>query len=315
LAEKRYDAICLGCCCWDLLGICEEYPQLDQKRPLREFSEQGGGMAATAAAAIAKLGGAVAFVGRIGDDEYGRKIARAFEEAGVDISWGLQVQAGARSQLAFCVAEGGTGRRAIFWRAPTTTPLTFADLDLARFAQARVVLVDGHYPAASLALARWCREQRIPVVADLEGHHQAAQELLAVVDYPIVSEEFAVQLAGTENLTAAAEQLRAAAGGLLLVTLGPRGSLAFTTAGALHQPAFVIDPVVDTTGAGDVYHGAFAYAVARGKDLLSAMRFASAAAALSCRALGGRAGLPTLGEVEALLARGEGLPPGPSPTP
>ncbi len=299
-----YDVVCLGCCCWDVMALCDEYPCLDQKRPLGEMCEQGGGQAATASAAIAKLGGSVAFVGRIGDDTYGANIRGALEDVGVDVSWGLQVVPGARSQWAFCVAEKATGQRAIFWRASSTGGMGAADLDRAKVIDARAVLVDGHHPAASIAAARWAHEAGVPVVADLERHRPDLDELLSLTTYPVLPEDFALEWAGAATFEEAGGRLAPKAGGTLVITLGTRGSVAFTPKGLHHQPAFVMDPVVDTTGAGDVYHGAFALAIGRGQSLEEAMRFASAAAAASCRALGGRAGLATADEVEAMLARG-----------
>lgn len=307
--SPQYDVVCLGTCCWDTLGICEEWPQLDQKRPLLALEEQGGGPAATAAAAIARLGGRVAFIGRIGDDDYGRKIRGAFEQVGVDISWGLQVIPGARSQWAFCVAHKTTGLRAILWRPPATGNITAEELDLDRATNTRVALVDTHHIAAAIALVTRCRELGIPTVADIERPGDHSRELLRLVDYPILPEDCALDWTGEQSCEAAATALSQEAKGAVVVTMGARGSLTCNLSGeTIFQPAFEVSPVVDTTGAGDVYHGAFAYAIARNMALQQAMRFASATAALSCQALGGRAGLPTFDEVQALLRRGENLP-------
>jgi sulfofructose kinase len=250
----------------------------------------------------------VAFVGRVGDDDYGRKIRAAFEEVGVDISWGLQVVPGARSQWAFCVAQKTTGLRAILWRPPATGTIAPEELDLGRATCARVVLVDTHHLAAAIALVRRCRELGIPTVADIEHPSEQGRELLQLVDFPILPEDCALKWTAEGCCEAAAKALTQQAWGTVVVTMGARGSLACDQNGAiLYQPAFEVRPVVDTTGAGDVYHGAFAFAVARGMALPKAMRFASATAALSCQALGGRAGLPSLAQVEALLQRGEKL--------
>lgn len=309
-SSPEYDVVCLGTCCWDTLGICEEWPQLDQKRPLLALEEQGGGPAATAAAAIARLGGRVAFIGRIGDDDYGRKIREAFEQVGVDISWGLQVVPGARSQWAFCVAHKTTGLRAILWRPPDTGTITPDEIDYDRATNTRVVLVDTHHIAAAISLVGRCRELGIPAVADIEHPSDHGHELLRLVDYPILPEDCALDWTGEQSCEAAATALRREAGGAVVVTMGVHGSLACSLSGKrIFQPAFEVSPVIDTTGAGDVYHGAFAYAIARNMALHEAMRFASATAALSCQALGGRAGLPTLDQVEALMQRGEKLPP------
>jgi len=299
-----YDVVCLSCSCWDVLATCDDYPALDEKRPLEGMSEQGGGQAATAAAAVARLGGRAAFVGRVGDDAAGSRIRESLEQAGVDISWGLATVAGARSQWAFCVAERASGRRAILWRPATTGELDAKQIDRERLLQTRVLLIDGHRPAASLAAARWAHGASIPVVADLERPVAHLDELLRLASYPILPEALALELTDAHDWEQAGARLAGRTDGTLVLTLGARGSAAFPRARPCYQRAFEI-PVVDTTGAGDVYHGAFALAVARGEGLAPAMRYASAAAALSCRALGGRAGLPTDAEVGELLARGE----------
>lgn len=301
----QYDVICVGSCCWDVLGICTEYPQLDEKKPLEELVEQGGGQAATAAACIATLGGDVAFVGRIGDDVYGHNIAEAFRQAGVDISWGLEVVAGARSQFAFCVAEHGTGRRAIFWLPPTTGQMDPDRLPWERFQQARVVLVDGHHCRAAARIAEWCRGRSIPVVADLERPREGLDRVLELADFPILPQDFAIAYTAATDAEEACRRLNERARGTVIVTMGVSGSVMYDGRRFHHQPAFQVEPVVDTTGAGDVYHGAFAYAISLQMSATDAMRFASAAAALSCRGLGGRAALPSFEEVARLLDRGE----------
>jgi sugar/nucleoside kinase (ribokinase family) len=291
-----------------VLAVCQQYPQLDEKRPIEELCEQGGGQAATAAACVARLGGKVAFIGRVGSDAYGAKIIKSFTEAGVDISWGLEVVEGARSQFAFCVAEKGTGRRAIFWQPPDIEPLDPQRIDRRRATDTRAVLIDGHHVQAGIALATWCAEAGIPVVADLERAHEGLEELFAIVSFPILPEDFALAWSGADDCDSAANFLTKKTRGTLVITRGVQGSVAYTDHGRYHQPAFEIEAVVDTTGAGDTYHGAFAYAIAQGQTLKEAMRFASATAALSCTALGGRAGLPTAAEVAHLLRRGERLP-------
>jgi sulfofructose kinase len=302
--DKSFDVIAVGGVCWDVLGTVTRYPALDEKEVLDELVEQGGGLAGTAAVAVARLGGKAAIWGRVADDEYGDKNLREFAREGVDTGH-LQVVAGGASQFAFCVAQQGSGHRSIFWKPPTVGRLEPKDLDRSALLDCRALMIDGNHIDAALQAAEWAHEAGVPTVLDIERPSADKVRLLELCDYPILPQDYAVQALGIADPLEAGRALHRQLGKLLIVTRGVEGSVAFLEDQLHHQPAFRMDKVIDTTGAGDVFHGAFAYGLTLGYELARNLRFASAVSALKCRALGGRTGIPTFNEAQALLDRGE----------
>ncbi len=296
-----FDVIALGCCCWDYLGIVARYPALDEKVAMSELSMQGGGQAGTAIAAVARLGGQGAIFGRVGEDEFGRHIRASFEDEGVDTTWLVQVP-GATSQFAFCAIDEFTGERTIFYIHGTKGKFAPDEIDRTALLNCRCLLVDGHHNVAAAQAVRWAREEGLPCVLDLERPQDEDEVLVANASHPIVPERFAREFTGESDLETAGQAMLARGPQVVVITSGAEGCLAVTDEGVLHQPALPVEPIVDTTGAGDVFHGAFAYGIALGYELRKNLRFASAVAALKCRALGGRAGIPTMAEVRAFLA-------------
>lgn len=295
-----FDVCALGCVCWDYVGIVDEYPDLDEKALLSDLVQMGGGLSGTAMSAVAALGGKAKIFGRMGDDEFGDKIAAAFEAEGVDWS-GIEVLPGIASQFAFCVAHKASGRRTIFWKPGTYQRMLSGEADLAALTDCRCLLIDHHHLRAAVEVGHYARAHGVPVVSDIERVQPGAEEFLAASDYPIIPRGFAREFTGETDLRRAADKLLALGPQVVIITQGEEGVTAFLPQWELHQPAFQVEPIVDTTGAGDVFHGVFAYGLALGQDLPEALRFAAAAAALSCRGLGGRGALATRDEVAALL--------------
>lgn len=295
-----YDVCAIGCVCWDYVGIVGEYPALDEKALLTELVQMGGGLSGTAMSAVAALGGTAKIFGRMGDDDFGDKILAAFAREGVDAS-GLEVLPGVTSQFAFCVAHESTGRRTIFWKPGSYERMVEGELDLAAVTDCRALLVDHHHLRAATEAARHAREKGLPVVGDIERVQPGAAEFLAAVTHPIVPRRFVREFSGESDLAAGARRMQEQGVELVIVTQGEEGVTAFVGDEQMHQPAFHVEPVVDTTGAGDVFHGAFAYGLALGYELAENLEFAAAAAALSCRALGGRGALATMAEVRGLI--------------
>jgi sulfofructose kinase len=290
----------MGCCCWDYLGVVERYPGLDEKVAMKQLVQQGGGQAGTAMVAVARLGGRAAIFGRVGDDEFGRRNYQAFEEEGVDTSWLVTVP-GATSQFAFCVIDEPTGKRSIFYIHGAKGKFRPEELPRERLLDCRCLLLDGHHNEAAVAAAGWAREQGLPVVLDLERPQPQDEQLVSLCTHPIVTEDFAIDFTGASDFREAARAMLARGPEAVVITRGAEGAVAFTAEQTIEQPAFEVEPIVDTTGAGDVFHGAFAYGIALGYDLAHNLAFASAVAALKCRTLGGRAGIPTMQETLAFL--------------
>ncbi len=292
------DVVCLGMATHDLVAAVDAYPPADSKTEVVELLEQGGGPAATAAVAIARLGGKVALVAAVGDDGRGERILRELADEGVDVSHCVR-PAGSVSPVSMVAVDRSTGSRAIFYYRGTAKLLP-AHVDPRLIASARVLLADANLPEAALEACGAARQLGVPVVLDAGEPKPGVEELMALADYPVPPIDAAGRLSGEEDPERAAAALLRGSARAVVVTLGSEGYAVATPAGVWRERAFEVR-AVDTTGAGDAFHGAFALALAWGMDVRGAARFAAAAAALKCREPGGRTGLPSLVEVEALL--------------
>lgn len=262
---------------------------------------QGGGPVPTALVALARLGARACYFGKVGDDEGGRFVRESLEREGIE-PCGLVVSPGARTTRAFVWIDGPSGLKSIAADRTGLEDLRPAELSRELVAAGRYLLIDGKETEASLAAARWSRQAGGEVVLDVGSQRSKMQDLLGFTDYLVVSESFALQFGKMNDEEVAAQTLFNFGPKVIVVTQGHRGSLCLSQEGLFRQPAFSV-PVVDTTGAGDVFHGGFIYGLLRGWELRRTMRFASAMAAIKCGQLGGRVGIPTLPQVEKFLAR------------
>ena len=294
-----FDVIGLGYSAVDYIGVVPHLPESDTKLLLEEFTRQGGGPAATATVAAARLGGKVGYVGQIGGDDFGDFMLRELDSEGVDVSHVIRCQ-GAASQFSFIMVERGTGKRTILWTRSGIPPLEPDQLDREFVTSCKVLHLDRHEIRAGIQAARWVHEAGGIVSMDGGTYTPEVADLLPLVDVLIASHSFAVDATGETDPAEAVRALlqdRRIAG----VTWGDKGSwFATSDAGEFHVPAFEVD-VVDTNGAGDVFHGAFAFGLSQGWDVTRCATFASAAAALKCTKLGGRAGIPSREEAEKLI--------------
>jgi ribokinase len=298
--NQPFDVVGVGVATLDFVGIAAHEPQLGYKHPLADWMEAGGGPVATALVALARLGVRVCMAGAVGDDMYGQRILDDLRDAGVAID-GMQVRPGS-SHLAFVVAEPGRDRRTIWWH---NDPEVFAGLtiDPALLRGARALHLDTLVPAAAIEAAHTVRANGGLVMLDAGSFREQALELMPLCDALVVSERFGREATGEAVAAEAARALHARYGSLVVVTAGERGSWCVSRNEAFHTPTFEV-PTVDTTGAGDVFHGGFLYGLLQGWPLPQVARFASATAALKCRAAGGRRGIPTREEIETLLREG-----------
>lgn len=290
----------IGQCSWDLLAVVDSYPEVDTKKEILEWHEQGGGPVATALVALTRLGVRCRFAGVTGDDEAGEKIRRSLASEGLDTRF-LVSRAGSSSQVAFIAIERDGARRTIFWRRPSGLPLAPSELRDDLFSGCAFLLLDGLMAEASLHAARRARALNIPVMLDAGRLRPDMRELAVLSDYVVASEEFAKDLSWELTAGFLREKRKEIGTKVLTVTLGNLGSITVSSAEAFQQPAFQVD-AVDTTGAGDVFHGGYLYGLLQGWDLRRTVVFASALAAMKCTKIGGRTGIPGLGEVLGFLA-------------
>jgi sulfofructose kinase len=323
-----HDVLCIGLVCTDLLLAVPHHPAPDEKLRATSRLVAPGGPAAVAAAQIARLGGRAAFAGLLGDadtDPFAALLREAFVAEGIDTSALLSVPDWETPLAAILVKPDAT--RAVLSHRPAppqtvtmlvtpciSTPSTAFEISprktvtsMVTLPRARVLLADGHRPEWTSALLAQARATSAPLVLDAGSWHDAIRDLAPHAAHLVASEACArAALAGRDPASVPPAELRAtllaAPSATVVVTLGQRGLLWQTAAAHGAVPAFSIESM-DTTGAGDAFHGAYALALARGLPLPEILRYASAAGALACTRPGAWPALARTSELEAFLAR------------
>ena len=305
MKSRTIDVLGLGCIAVDELLYVDAYPAADGKMPVGRWQRQCGGLTATALVAAARLGAKAAYAGCLGQDDLSRFAMECLVREGVDTS---HVRPGDATPIHSVVIVGGQGAsRTIFYctQGAAKVQPDWPPAEVIR--AAKVLFVDHGGVAGMIRAAQVARAAGIPVVADLEEDGDPRfGELLELIDHLILSRSFAQWITGRREPAAAVELLRT--GGphrAVVVTCGGEGcwySAADLPDGPHHQPAFPVD-VVDTTGCGDVFHGAHCAGLARGLETSALVRLASAAAALKATRPGGQSGIPTMAAIEAFLHR------------
>ncbi|MEW6201869.1 MAG: carbohydrate kinase family protein [bacterium] len=298
---KTYDCVCIGLCAADYLCLVERYPRADEKTVAVEFSKQGGGPAATAAAALGKWGAKVAFVGKVGDDEDGRFVIAELEKMNVDVT-SVIVSKKSRTPKAFVWVERGAGRRTVVLDRTGMQPVRASEISKVRFPAAGFLLMDGRDTDACLRAAKITHDNGGQVILDAGSPRKKMDALFRATDYFAASHTFIRHYFGRMSTKTACHRILESGPRVVVITLGEKGCIIATRDEFLHIPAFrKKDFIVDTTGAGDVFHGGFVYGLIRGWELEFCARFANAAAFLKCGKLGGRAGIPTLRDIYKLI--------------
>jgi sugar/nucleoside kinase (ribokinase family) len=300
------DFVAFGLNAFDTIIRLPHFPTFDSKVEILTDTRSLGGQAASAALACQRWGLRTRYVGKVGDDPAGQQHREMLSIAGTE-TYIFRVPH-CESQHAYILVDQSSGERTILWKRDPRLDFNVRELRREWFTDARLLLVDGHPCPPATAAARCTREAGGVIMADLDNIYPKVQELLEYVDYLLSSREFPARLTGVSDLRdslpsiAAKYKCRVAA-----ATLGRDGVLAWDGEAFHYRPAFAVQPV-DTTGAGDIFHAGFAYALLRGDALDAALDFACAAAALNCTAIGARAGIRPVAEIEALVRTGNRHP-------
>ncbi len=311
-AARAFDLVGLGANACDRLLIIPHHPAPGEKVRFQRLLLQGGGQTATALVTAARLGCRVRYLGGFGDDAAGELSLAQLRDEGIDVE-GVRVRPGGLSQQAYILVDASTGERTILWGRSEGMIVAPDELEPGLVTAGRMLHTDAQQPLSAACAARWARAAGMPVLADLEPVRPGLEEFLPEVDILIAAEEFPRAATGATGLREALLALRERTrGGLVMATLGARG-VALLAGDQLELfGAYAVD-AVDTTGAGDVFHGAFAVACLRGLALAEAIDFSQAVAALKCLALGGRTGIPrSLEEVERFRRQTPHRPAGPA---
>jgi sulfofructose kinase len=302
----------LGVATVDVLALADHLPAADEVLPATAVALSSGGPVATAMVTAAKLGRQVAFLDAEGDDWQGRYIRQDLVSSGVCVDH-VVIRPGARSAISSILIRESDGARSIVFDSGNAQELSVDELPFDLIARARIIHTNGRHPAACMAAAEVVHRGGGLVAFD-GGHGRfrpAIRPLIGSVDLCIVAAGFATAFTGVETLDVAAGVLLGEGPSLVVITDGVRGSWAWDRHGQKwYQPAFSMPKVVDTTGCGDSYHGAFLAAMLEGRSVPDAMALASAVAALNTQGLGGRIALPTRAQAQAFVdARNAGFVP------
>jgi sulfofructose kinase len=294
------EVLVIGRSCVDHIAVVEIFPPENSKTAITHRLVEGGGQGGTAAACIARLGGRVCYLGRLGDDASGRICLQRLAAFEVDTRL-VQILPGGRTPEAFIFVTAATGDRTIFYEPNHLPPLKAVDLPTGLFTRASILLLD---PETTYLAELLPGRDRLQVVYDAERWRDGMNAMMQRADYFVPSrdvledERFGV---GAGSLVDRLGALQARVKGRLVVTDGPQGAYYFDQGRLLQVPAPAVT-VRDTIGAGDNFHAALALALSRGSDLPEAVRLAVAVASLSCRAYGGREGIPSMVEAHVLAA-------------
>ena len=295
------DVVGVGLNAMDTICVLEQFPKRNTKVGIREVRTEPGGQVATALATCTRFGLRARYIGCVGDDELGRAQLQSLREAGLATDF-VRVVRGAATQMAVILLEKGIGERTVLWHHDPLLVYPQNELQREMITSARLLHLDGCDTVASLQAARWAQEAGIPVVIDIDELYDATTEqLLCHVDYLIAAEDFAARTLGDASPEDALRVLAARYGCPVVgITLGSQGAVFLERGQLIRSPGFEIR-AVDTTGAGDVFHGGFIYGLLQGWSVTETARFANAAAALKCTQFGARRGIPQLSQVLNLI--------------
>ncbi|MFC1579590.1 carbohydrate kinase family protein [Thermodesulfobacteriota bacterium] len=301
---KKIQVVGLGQACIDYLGVVPAYPQEDGKVEIQDLLIQRGGPASTALVTLSRFGVLTSFLGCISDDPFGRQIEEGLIREGLDISL-LKVKPGHISQFSFIAINKNDGKRTVFWNRGTVPRLTPGEVDVSLFSGASIFHTDGLMVEAAVEGAKQARDMGMTVVMDVGTMRKGYRQLASHVDVLIASERLWSPLADPGySPEEALESLSTWGPKQVIITRGSRGSMGWDGNEVISQEAFPVN-AVDTTGAGDVYHGAYIYGLLQNWDMRRCMHFASAVSAIKCQTFGTEKGIPGLEDVQCFL---EGLP-------
>jgi ribokinase len=298
MTDEIPDVVGIGMVTLDQIGVGPR--ARDPMIELTTFSLQAGGPTGTALATLANFGAKTKYFGRIGDDEFGRITLRRLRSFGVDTS-AVLVEPNRLSPASFILLEEETGRRFVRLMRGDVTPLDPAEIPPNLFDGVRLVYVDAEMPEVQIAAAERARARGARVLLGVRKAGPGLGELLDLADVVIASERVAADIAHSSDIERSLMELTKMGPDIAVITLGEEGAVGLHQDKLVRQQAIEVD-VVDVTGAGSVFRGAFCYALLQDWPIERALPFATAAASLNCASLGGQGGIPTREAVESAAA-------------
>jgi sulfofructose kinase len=299
-----FDVVGVGLNATDTLILLPRFPDYGGKVPFEREVLSPGGQVASAMVTCAKLGLRAKYIGTLGDDERGVIQLESLRASGVNLD-DIEIRPNCANQSAYILVDQASGERTVLWHRDDCLRIDPDTLTPEKIAGARLLHIDGHDTPAVSRAADIARRHQIPVSVDVDTIYPGFDRVLPNVDYLIASSEFPSRWTHESDPFRALTLIQNEYGmRLAAMTLGAEGSLARVDGRFLYSPGFVVD-CVDTTGAGDVFHGAFCYAVIESMPVREAIEFSNAMAAVNCTALGARGRIGSLPEAKALMRGGE----------
>ncbi len=300
-AGRPFQVIGFGENAVDWVCRVPQFPARDSKVRMERMLQMGGGQIATACSMCARYGLRTRYVGRVGDDELGRFLQRDLGSEPMDIQ--LDVVPGAFSHHSLIIVDRPTGSRTIIFDRDPRLRYGPGELKRELLVEGQILHVDGNDLEASTQAARWAREAGMKVCIDIDRVQPGVEDLIEATDLLIASRSFVEAFGGRGDWREDLLEVSRVCRGLVGMTRGEQGAALVWEGRIVEFPAFCVE-VVDSTGAGDMFHGGFLYALLQGWSLGRCVRFANAAGALACTRLGARAGIPPLEEVLKLERSG-----------
>ena len=292
--------VCVGHAALDHVFEIDAFPVAPTKTPATSYRIVGGGMSANAAVAAARLGARVRFIGAVGDDDAGRSVRQRLQSEGIDVER-LHVVAGGSTSVSGVIVDARGERQVFNHRGDALRRGPLPEADAMRGADA--VLTDPRWPAGAAVALAWARQHGVHAVLDADvSPREELDALVPLGAWAVFSEPGLAAWSRDETTERALQRATREGAAAAVLTRGERGLTYVRGASAGELPAFRVD-ALDTTAAGDVFHGALAVFLARGAEAPEAMRSAAAAAAIKCTRRGGIVGAPTSAELEDFLRR------------
>ena len=293
--RSTVDVLCIGYACTDLTYQVAVHPAADEKIRAQQLMISGGGPAANAAVAVSRLGGSASFIGRIGSDPFAQAHLEELADEGVHCEHCVRFSGPSPLATVYVKPDG---KRSIvdYRRNPEQTE---ADVPIKIQITPKVILFDGHRPELSASWLEFAEKENIPTILDAGSVHEGTRYLCDKVDYLIASQRFGTDFTDERTPAAVIEKLQGPRN-LTAVTWGDKGVYWSTASGAKHTPAYPVE-CIDSNGAGDAFHGAFAYFLSQKVSPAENVGLSSAVAALNCCGFGGRPSLPRKPELLKFL--------------
>jgi sulfofructose kinase len=299
-----FDVVGVGLNATDTLILLPRFPSYGGKVPFEREVLSPGGQVASAMVTCAKLGLRAKYIGTLGDDDRGAVQLESLRASGVNLD-DIEIRTNCPNQTAYILVDQTTGERTVLWHRDDCLRIDPARLSADRITCGKLLHIDGHDTPAVSRAAEIARRHQIPVTVDVDTIYPGFDRVLPNVDYLVSSSEFPSRWTQDPNPFRALAMIQNEYGmRVAAMTLGADGSLARVGGRYIYSPGFVVD-CVDTTGAGDVFHGAFCYAVIESMPVREALEFSNAMAALNCTALGARGHIASLPEAQAFLRSAE----------